>query len=92
MKYALISTIDVEQPYRFCEISEFKFNVAEPQLFWVDCPENATPETHTYTDQGFVEILHDQSMQSNCKHKAIVNLQEAHTLFNNISSNTPTVL
>ena len=53
MKYALISTIDVEQPYRFCETSDFKFYVTEPALFWVECPEDVNPTTHKYTDQGF---------------------------------------
>jgi hypothetical protein len=56
MKYALISTIDVEQPYRFCEVSDVKFNVTEPALFWVKCTDDITPLTHKYTDEGFVEL------------------------------------
>jgi hypothetical protein len=56
MKYALISTIDVEKPYRFCEVSEFRFSVTEPALFWVECEANVTPQTHKYTDEGFVEL------------------------------------
>ena len=56
MKYALISTIDVEKPYRFCETSEFRFPVTEPALFWVECEANVTPQTHKYTDEGFVEL------------------------------------
>ena len=54
--FALISTIDVEKPYRFCETAEVPFPVTEPALFWVDCPEGVTPRTHKYTDQGFVEL------------------------------------
>ena len=54
--YALISTIDVEQPYRFCEISEVKFAVTEPALFWVDCPEGVSPTTHKWDGAQFEEI------------------------------------
>ena len=54
--YALISTIDVEQPYRFCETSEVKFPVTEPVLFWVDCPAGVSPETHKWDGDKFVEI------------------------------------
>ena len=56
MKHALISTIDVEQPYRFCETAEVKFAVTEPALFWVECGDDVTPMTHKYTDKGFVEL------------------------------------
>lgn len=59
MKYALISTIDVEKPYRFCETADFNFPVTEPALFWVELKaeeQNITPQTHKYTDEGFVEI------------------------------------
>lgn len=56
MKYALISTIDTEKPYRFCETADVKFNVTEPALFWVECDDNITPYTHKYTDEGFVEL------------------------------------
>jgi len=54
--FALISIIDVEQPYRFCEISEEKFLVAEGSLFWVNCPEGVTPETHKWDGSQFVEL------------------------------------
>ena len=56
MKYALISTIDVEKPYRFCETSEVKFPVTEPALFWVECGDDISPATHKYTDNGFEEL------------------------------------
>jgi hypothetical protein len=61
MKYALISTIDVEQPYRFCEVSDVKFNVTEPALFWVECTDDISPLTHKYTDEGFVELTKPQN-------------------------------
>ena len=54
--YALISTIDVEQPYRFCEVAEVKFAVTEPALFWVDCPKGVTPQTHKWDGVKFVEL------------------------------------
>lgn len=54
--FALISTIDVEQPYRFCEVSEVQFAVTEPALFWVDCPAGITPQTHKWDGVQFVEI------------------------------------
>jgi hypothetical protein len=54
--FALISTIDAEQPYRFCETSEIKFPVTEPALFWVDCPENVAPHTHKWDGIKFTEI------------------------------------
>jgi hypothetical protein len=54
--YALISTIDLEQPYRFCETSEVKFAVTEPALFWVDCSAGVSPATHTWDGAQFVEI------------------------------------
>jgi hypothetical protein len=54
--FALISTIDVEQPYRFCETAEVQFPVTEPALFWVNCPAGVTPETHTWDGTQFLEI------------------------------------
>jgi hypothetical protein len=54
--FALISTIDGEKPYRFCETSEVKFPVTEPALFWVECGDNISPATHKYTDSGFEEL------------------------------------
>jgi hypothetical protein len=54
--FALISTIDVEQPYRFCEVSQVQFPVTEPVLFWVTCPEGVTPETHKWDGTKFVPI------------------------------------
>jgi hypothetical protein len=54
--FALISTIDVEQPYRFCETTEVQFPVTEPALFWVTCPAGVTPETHTWDGSQFIEI------------------------------------
>jgi hypothetical protein len=56
MAFALISTIDVEQPYRFCEVSEAPFLVTEPALFWVPCPEGVTPETHKWDGAQFVAL------------------------------------
>lgn len=52
--FALISTIDVEKPYRFCETSEVKFPVTEPALFWVECGDNISPATHKYDGENFV--------------------------------------
>jgi hypothetical protein len=54
--FALISTIDVEQPYRFCEVSQVQFPVTEPALFWVACPEGVTPETYKWDGTQFVLI------------------------------------
>lgn len=54
--FALISTIDVEQPYRFCETAEVVFPVTEPALFWVPCPDDVSPITHTWDGTQFVLI------------------------------------
>ena len=54
--FALISTIYVEQPYCFLEISETQFPVTEPEFFWVDCPIGVSPLTHTWNGTQFVEI------------------------------------
>ena len=62
MRYALISTIDVEQPYRFCETSDFKFSVTEPALFWIECEDNITPKTHKYTDNGFELLIYSSNI------------------------------
>lgn len=56
LMFALISTIDAEQPYRFCETSEVQFSVTQPALFWVDCPAGVTPQTHKWDGTQFVEI------------------------------------
>jgi hypothetical protein len=54
--FALISTIDAEQPYRFCETAEVVFPVTEPALFWVPCPDDVSPITHTWDGTQFVLI------------------------------------
>lgn len=54
--FALISTIDVEQPYRFCETAETVFPVTEPALFWVPCPDDVSPTTHKWDGSQFVLI------------------------------------
>lgn len=54
--FALISTVDFEKPYRFCEVSSVKFAVTEPALFWVDCPEEVTPQTHKWNGSEFILI------------------------------------
>jgi len=54
--FALISTFEAEQPFRFCEVALEKFPVTEGALFWVDCPEGVTPQTHKYTTSGFEPI------------------------------------
>ena len=54
--FALISTFETEQPFRFCEVAVEQFPVTEGVLFWVDCPEGVTPQTHKWNGIEFIEI------------------------------------
>ena len=58
MKYALITTFEAEQPYRFCEVLDQKIEGDFPGVIWVEMPDElqVTPQTHKYTDEGFVEL------------------------------------
>jgi len=54
MKKALISPAElVEQGVRLVQIADKEFEVAPP-LYWVDVPDDATPDTHYFVpDVGF---------------------------------------
>jgi hypothetical protein len=58
MKYALITTFEAEQPYRFCEVLDQKIEGDFPGVIWAEIPDElqVTPQTHKYTDEGFVEL------------------------------------
>ena len=58
MKYALITTFDVEQPYSFREVLPEKIQGDFPGVFWVEITDDLeiTPKTHRYTDNGFEEL------------------------------------
>ena len=58
MKFALITTFEAEQPYRFCEVLDQKIEGDFPEVIWVELSDDSTvtPQTHKYTDEGFVEL------------------------------------
>jgi hypothetical protein len=58
MKYALITTFDVEQPYSFREVLPEKIQGDFPGVFWVEITDDLeiTPKTHRYTDNGFEKL------------------------------------
>jgi len=58
MKYALITTFDVEQPYSFREVLLEKIEGNFNGVIWVELPDDSeiTPQTHKYTEEGFVEL------------------------------------
>lgn len=49
MKYALISPPEND---RLCQVEVNLFPVAAP-LFWVECADGVTPQTHRYVDGAF---------------------------------------
>jgi len=55
MKYALISTVELEQPYSFRQVCIEKPIGEFNGIFWIDLPEDSVidPTTHIYTDSGF---------------------------------------
>jgi len=58
MKYALITTFDVEQPYSFREVLLEKIEGDFNGVIWVELPDDSeiTPQTHKYTDKGFEKL------------------------------------
>ena len=58
MKYALITTFDVEQPYSFREVLSEKIQGDFNGVIWVELPDDSEiiPKTHKYTDNGFEKL------------------------------------
>jgi len=58
MKYALITTFDVEQPYSFREVLSEKIQGDFNGVIWIELPDDSeiTPQTHKYTDNGFEKL------------------------------------
>jgi hypothetical protein len=53
MKYALISP---QENDRLCQVEDVPFPVASP-LFWVECGDDVTPQTHRFAGiDGIVEL------------------------------------
>lgn len=50
MRHALISPPEGD---RLCEVQDAPGNACSP-LFWAECPDDVTPETHDYVDGAFV--------------------------------------
>jgi hypothetical protein len=58
MKYALITTFDVEQPYSFRQVVTEKPLGDFNGVIWVELDDdsNITPRTHKYNGTGFEEL------------------------------------
>lgn len=58
MKYALITTFDVEQPYSFREVLLEKIEGNFNGVIWVELPDDSeiTPNTHKFNGMEF-ELL-----------------------------------
>lgn len=50
MKYAMIAP---QEGNRICQIENESFPIVPPN-FWLECPDDVTPETHDYVDGAFV--------------------------------------
>jgi hypothetical protein len=50
MKHALISP---NEGNRLCQVEAATFDVSPP-LFWIDCPDDVSADTHDYVDGEFV--------------------------------------
>jgi hypothetical protein len=50
MKFALIAP---NEAGRLCQVDTTPFPVAWP-LFWIECPDDVTADTHDYVDGDFV--------------------------------------
>jgi len=88
MKYALITTFESEQPYRFCEVLDQKIEGDFPGVIWVEIPDDlqVAPKTHRYTGEGFVECPIDPLFELSKARKAPVDPAEC------TSTEQPTVL
>jgi len=58
MKYALITTFDVEQPYSFRQIVSEKPEGDFSGVIWVELSDDSDidPRTHKYTENGFEKL------------------------------------
>jgi len=58
MKYALITTFDIEQPYSFREVLLEKIEGDFNGVIWVELPDDSeiTPDSHRYTENGFEKL------------------------------------